>query len=104
MNLPNNTVTYLADIADPTSDGILTRFVNFGISALMVVVVLLGAWYAFQEWMGSHAAGDPRPGAKAPSRWAGMRNVAVGVIVIEAILGGVLVLANYGTGLVPSFL
>lgn len=95
--LPLDTVTYLADIADPTSDGILTRFVNFGISALMVIVVLLGAWYAFNAWMGAKGKGDSE-GLK------GLRQVVVGVIVIQAILGGVLILANYGTGLIPSFL
>lgn len=91
------TVTYLADIADPTSDGILTRIVNFGIAALMVLVVLMGGWYAFNAWTGKKGKVDA-DGLKE------LRHVVVGVIVVEAVLGGVLVLANYGTGLVPSFL
>ena len=96
LHLATETVTYLADIQDPTSDGILTRIVRFGISGMMVLVVLLGAWYAFKAWMDSSGKGD---GASMKS----LRNIAFGVIVIEAILGGVLYLANYGTGLLSTF-
>ena len=44
--------------------------------------------------------------ATGPGNAGGMqelRHVVFGVIVVEAILGGVIVLANYGTGLIPSF-
>lgn len=86
---------FRTDLVDPTSDGILTRVVNFAIAALMVLVVLLGAWYAFKAWMSSKGKGDTE-GMK------GMRDIVFGVIIIEAILGGILVFANYGTGLLPS--
>ena len=95
---------YKLDIVDPTGDGVLTRIVNFGISALMVLVVFLGAWYAFKEWMGTPDGGGSAggPGKPASAKWSGLRNIVFGVIIIEAILGGILVLANYGTSLLPS--
>lgn len=96
LTISTQTVTYLADIVDPTSDGILNRVVNFGISALMVLVALLGGWYAFKTWMDDG-------GGKGKESMKNLREVVFGVIVVEAILGGVIILANYGTGLVPSF-
>jgi len=96
IHLATQTVTYLADLTDPTSDGILTRVVNFGLSALMVLVALMGGWYAFKAWTGKGGKGDA-------GGMQELRHVVFGVIVVEAILGGVIVLANYGTGLIPSF-
>ena len=89
------TQLFKTDIVDPTSDSILTRVVNYGISAMMVLVVVLGAWYAFKAWMDDKGAG----GADQMKK---LRDVAFGIIIIEAVLGGVLTLANYGTGILPS--
>ena len=89
------TQLFKTDIVDPTSDSILTRVVNYGISAMMVLVVVLGAWYAFKTWMEDKGAGKS-------ASWSHLRNIAFGIIIIEAILGGVLTLANYGTGILPS--
>lgn len=83
------------DIVDPTNDGILIRIIQFGISALMVLVVLLGAWFAFQEWTTAKGKGDVE-------NIKGVRSVVFGVIVIEAVLGGILVIARYGADLLPS--
>lgn len=86
-------VTYLADITDPTSDGILINLVNIGLSALMVMVALVGGWYAFKAWS------DAKGGANSVKA---IRDVAFGVLVIEAFLGGVMFIANYGSGIVDS--
>jgi hypothetical protein len=89
------TQLFRTDLTDPTSDGILTKAVNFGISALMVLVVVMGAWYAFSAWTSAKGKGDS-------AGMTALRNVVFGVIVIEAVLGGILLLANYGTNLLPS--
>ena len=97
------TQLFKTDIVDPTSDSILTRVVNYGISAMMVLVVVLGAWYAFKAWM-TNSGGPGAPGKEGgkSASWSHLRNIAFGIIIIEAILGGVLTLANYGTGILPS--
>ena len=100
------TQLFRTDLVDPTPDGILTRVVNFAIAGLMVLVALFGAWKAFQVWMGA----PPKEGAtKAPPITGGgtgelknLREVVFGVIAVEALLGGILVLANYGTSILPS--
>lgn len=86
---------FKADIVDPTNDGILLRIIQFGISALMLLAVLLGAWFAFQAWTSASGKGDQKS-------VVGVRNVVFGVIIIEAVLGGILVLARYGADLLPS--
>jgi len=87
------TQLFRTDLVDPTPDGILTRIVNFAIAALMVIVALLGAWKAFQTWSGDSTGGGAM---------SSLREVVFGVIIVEAILGGVLILANYGTRILPS--
>jgi hypothetical protein len=101
------TQLFSTDLVDPTPDGILTRVVNFAIAGLMVLVALLGAWKAFQAWVGPAGAKDAA--TKAPPATGGssgelkkMREVVFGVIAVEALLGGILVLANYGTSILPS--
>ena len=89
------TVTYTGDLVDPTSDAILTKVVNYGLGALMVITALLGGWYAFSVWA-------EKKGKKEAI--TEIRHVAFGVIVVEAVLGGVIILANYGTGLIPGFM
>lgn len=89
------TVTVLADLADPTSDGMLTKMVNYGLGALMVIVALMGGWFAFKVWV-------DKKGSK--ESLTELRTVVFGVIIVEAILGGVILLANYGTGLIPQFM
>ncbi len=91
------TQLFRTDLVDPTPDGILTRVVNFTIAALMVLVALIGAWKAFQAWMGGK---DASTGGGQVMK--NLRDVVFGVIVVEAILGGILVLASYGSGLLPS--
>lgn len=86
-------VTYLADLTDPTSDGILIRIVNFGLSGLAVVVALIGGWHAFSVWSAS----------KGKSAVKELRDVVFGVLAVEAVIGGVTLLANYGSSLIPSF-
>ena len=87
------TVTHLADITDPTSDGILINLVNIGLSALMVIVALVGGWFAFKAWY--EAKGKN-------TQITAIRDVAFGVLAVEAFLGGVMYIANYGSGLVDS--
>lgn len=86
---------YLADIADPTSDGMLTKIVNYGLGALMVLVALMGGWFAFTAWA-------DKKGSKAAI--VEIRHIALGVIVVEAFLGAVILIANYGSGLGSNFL
>lgn len=86
-------VIYRADLVDPTSDGILTTLVNFGLAALMVLAVLVGGWQAFNVWMA-------KKGAAAHME---LRTVVFGVLLVEMILGGIMWLANYGTGLIENF-
>lgn len=87
-------VTYLAGISDPTDDGMLTTLVNWGLAALMVLVVLVGGWFGFKAWMD---AKGKKEGVTA------IRDVAFGVLAIEAFLGGVMFLANYGSGVIGNF-
>ena len=87
------TQLFRMDLVDPTPDGILTRVVNFAIAGLMVLVALLGAWKAFNVWSGDASGGGAMKG---------LRDVVFGVIAVEALLGGILVLANYGTSILPS--
>jgi len=94
------TQLFRTDLVDPTPDGILTRIVNFAIAALMVLVALLGAWKAFNAWMGGGKDAASTGGGK--TTMSNLRDVVFGVIVVEAILGGVLILANYGTRILPS--
>lgn len=89
-----STVIHLADIQDPTSDGILIKVVNYGLGALMVIVALVGGWYAFQAWTGAK-------GKKAGL--TEMRDVVFGVLVLEAILGGIIIIANYGSTILSGF-
>jgi len=93
------TQLFRTDLVDPTPDGILTRIVNFAIAALMVLVALLGAWKAFNAWMGGKEAATTGGGK---TTLGALREVVFGVIIVEAILGGVLILANYGTRILPS--
>lgn len=91
--LAEQTVTVLADITDPTSDGILINLVNLGLSALMVIVALVGGWFAFKAWT------DGKGKAASVTE---IRNVAFGVLAVEAFLGGVMFIANYGSNIVPG--
>ncbi|KXO90611.1 Uncharacterised protein (plasmid) [Tsukamurella tyrosinosolvens] len=89
------TVIQLADISDPTSDGIALRAVNWTLAILMLLVVGFGAYYGFQAWRKKAAAGA--------NGIAEVREVAFGVIVIEMFLGGIIWFANYGTSLLQNF-
>ncbi|MFA5707531.1 hypothetical protein [Mycolicibacterium sp.] len=88
------TVTILADLTDPTPDGILSSVVNYALTALMVVVALCGGWFAFKAWADADGKGNAMKD---------MRSIVYSIIVVEAILGGVIILANYGTSIIPGF-
>ncbi|BBX87880.1 hypothetical protein [Mycolicibacterium aubagnense] len=85
---------YLADLTDPTSDGMLTKIVNYGLGALMVLVAIFGGWFAFSVWL-------EKKGKKEAI--VEIRHIALGVIVVEAFLGAVIAIANYGSGLGNGF-
>lgn len=91
----SQTVAVLADLTDPTSDGMLTKLVNYGLGALMVIVALMGGWFAFKAWIDASGKKESL---------AAMRGVVFGVIVVQAILGGIILLANYGSSLIPQFM
>lgn len=86
------TQLFRADLVDPSPDGIFTRVINFTIVSLMLLVVPFGAWQGVSVWMEK----------KGASVFQSLRTVVLGVILVEAFLGGVLVLANLGSGLLPS--
>ena len=82
---------------DPTGDHIFANITGFVIKVLMVMVALVGAWKAFHAWMGA----DPK---KNDDSLPALRQVVYGVLAVEAILGGVLYLAAYGTSLLPTLI
>lgn len=87
-------ITYLADLVDPTDDGILSSLANWVLGALMVLVVIAGGWHGFSAW--NDAKGKGGPGI--------LRDHAIGILSIEAFLGGILLFANRGTSIIPSFM
>ena len=96
------TQLFSTDLVDPTPDGILTRVVNFAIAGLMVLVALLGAWKAFQAWSTTENTTTATGSGGGTKTMQALRQVVFGVIAVEALLGGILVLANYGTSILPS--
>ncbi len=88
------TVRYLADIVDPTSDGIFLTLVNVGLGVLAVIVPLLGGWYAFKTW--TEAKGKA-------AAMTGIREVGFGVLVLEGFLGAIALAANYGSNILGIF-
>ena len=84
---------------DPTGDHIFANITGFVIKVLMVMVALVGAWKAFHAWMGGDAKTKTDSGTLT-----NLRQVVYGVLVVEAILGGVLYLAAYGTSLLPTLI
>lgn len=84
------TITYLADITDPTSDGILVTLVNFGLGALAVITAGVGGYYAFNAWQESK-------GRAAALK--GIREVLWGVLALEALYGVIFAAANYGSNI-----
>ena len=93
---------FRTDLVDPTPDGILTRVVNFAIAGLMVLVALLGAWKAFTLWSKTETTEEKQGTGGSTEAMKNLRQVVFGVIAVEALLGGILVLANYGTSILPS--
>lgn len=84
------TITNLADITDPTSDGILVTLVNFGLGALAVITAGVGGYYAFNAWQESK-------GRAAALK--GIREVLWGVLALEALYGVIFTVANYGSNI-----
>lgn len=91
-SLMTGNVVVLADLVDPTDDGILSSLTNYVIAGLMVLVALAGSWHAFKDWNGE----------KGPAAVKVLRDHAIGVLAIEAFLGGILLIANEGTGIIPG--
>lgn len=87
-----SSVTVLADLVDPTDSGVLTSIANYVIPGLMVLAVVVGAYHGFTDWAG-------KSGEDATKT---LRDHAIGVIAIEAFLGGILLIANEGTGIIPG--
>ncbi|BBY54192.1 hypothetical protein H7J07_06130 [Mycobacterium koreense] len=85
-------VIYMAGLQDPTDDGILTTLANYALSGLMVLVVIVGGWHAFKEW-------NDKKGANGT---AVLRDHAISILAIEAFLGGILLIANRGTDIIPG--
>jgi hypothetical protein len=85
-------VTVLADLVDPTDDGILIQLVNYGIKALMVAAVILAGWHAVKEWKGK----------KGDEALKVLREHAYALLGVEAFLGAVILIANRGTDLIPG--
>lgn len=92
IQLADRPVTVLADLVDPTDDGILTKLANYCIGALMVVVVILVAWHAVKEWKGKR--GDEALKI--------LREHAYALLGVEAFLGALILIANRGTDLIPG--
>lgn len=91
--------TYLADLSDPTDGGMLIKLINFALAALMVAVVGVGAWRIFKVWAFDEAGTKVGKG----SQIAGIRTEVIGILVVEACLGGVMWVANYGSSLFGNF-
>lgn len=85
-------VIYMAALVDPTNDGILSTLANYAIGAIMVLVVIAGSWHAFKAW-------NDKGGANGLTV---LRDHAVSVLAIEAFLGGILLIANRGTDIIPG--
>ena len=88
---------------DPTGDHIFANITGFVIKVLMVMVALVGAWKAFHVWMGEKEA-EVKASRGDTGTLSSLRQVVYGVLVVEAILGGVLYLAAYGTSLLPTLI
>lgn len=86
-------VVVLADLVDPTDDGVVSSMINYVLAGLMCLVALVGGWHGFRDWNGSS-------GTKSITI---LRDHAIGILAVEAFLGSILVIANEGTGFITSF-
>ncbi|SIL99502.1 Uncharacterised protein [Mycobacteroides abscessus subsp. abscessus] len=84
------TITYLADLEDPTSDGIVLTLINFVLAIFALATVGLGGKFAFDAW--SEAKGRA-------AAMKGIREVGFGVLALEAFYGVIAALANYGSNI-----
>ncbi|MBN7333054.1 hypothetical protein [Mycobacteroides abscessus] len=84
------TITYLADIEDPTDDGIILTCINVAIAILALLTVGFGAKFAFDVW--SEAKGRA-------AAIKGLREIGIGVLALEAFFGVLAALANYGSNI-----
>lgn len=84
------TITYLADLEDPTSDGIVLTLINFAIGFFALATIGVGGKFAFDAW--SEAKGRA-------AAIKGIREVGVGVLALEAFYGLIFAGANYGSNI-----
>ncbi|WP_100524698.1 hypothetical protein [Mycobacteroides abscessus] len=84
------TITYLADLEDPTNDGIVLTLINFVIGFFALATIGVGGKFAFDAW--SEAKGRA-------AAIKGIREVGVGVLALEVFYGIIFALANYGSNI-----
>ena len=88
------TVTYLADLQDPTPDGTLIRLVNISLAAMAIALVPIFAFYII-----SHVIEK-----KGKLEGADTRKLVMFFIVGEALIGGAAVIANMAAGVLSGAL
>ncbi|CPW72826.1 hypothetical protein [Mycobacteroides abscessus] len=84
------TITFLADLEDPTSDGIVVTVTNYVLAFFALATVGVGAKFAFDVW--SEAKGRA-------AAIKGIREVGIGVLALEAFFGLIAAVANYGSNI-----
>ncbi len=94
LPLVSETVTYLADLQDPTPDGTLIRLVNISLAAMAIALVPIFAFYII-----SHVIEK-----KGKLEGADTRKLVMFFIVGEALIGGAAVIANMAAGVLSGAL
>lgn len=84
------TITYLADITDPTSDGIIVTLVNIGLGILAVITAGMGGKFAFDAW--SEAKGKA-------AVFKELRTIGLSTLAVEAFFALIFTVANYGSNI-----
>ena len=77
-------VTYLANLQDPTPDGTLIRLVNISLAALAIILVPLFAFYLVSHFVTKGAA----------AKSAEIRPIVVYFIIAQALIGAAAIIAN----------
>lgn len=84
------TITYLADITDPTSDGILVTLVNWALAVLAVITAGLGGKFAFDAWS---------EGKGKAAVFKELRTIGLSTLAVEAFYALIFTVANYGSNI-----
>lgn len=77
-------VTYLANLQDPTSDGTLIRLVNLSLAALAIILVPLFAFYLVAKFVD----------AKGKPEGKDVRSIVVYFVIAQALIGAAAIIAN----------